>query len=557
MILGGSAKVSRALTALFLVAQLLLGLRAAEGRQHRSRSHRHRETKSNRKHHAKVAAAPKPQSVELPDPLRIEPPPAGDPSTPNYDAMTQELETAYRQTPSLDLLFRLGVMAKLRGHTIEAQDRMRRYLADPLTASAGAEQQEAERILALPREPSGEVSIAADAEGLILVDGHALGVLPLSLPLLLPIGRHVVSLEMSDKTMKGTVEVLDGRGAEVRFSRESGAVVVTLPPAVIVVTELVDTATGAEQTRRIQQLTEKLIQKAHLAIYSTEAALSRNPKLRDCLHTVACQAQLALKTDVDYVLSLKIEKQAGVADYGVALRFIDGEVEDIAAESKDVCRNCTQEHLLVKLAAVLPKVLKEGKSRARGTLIITSEPSGAEVQRGDRVLGKTPFQHAMFVGKQPLTIKQSDHESASIFVQVEEGKKTTSAVVLQSREPEPAPLHREPDVAPRRTPSRPLWRLVTGSVAIGLGLALAGFGVSGVLIDDQCVSEPAPPVLHCRDRFDTLGIGAGLLGAGAGLSLAGAILMAVPPPKTQSQTRLAIPAMSPFDAVVPALTLSF
>lgn len=557
MTVGRSAGINRALAVLCIVAQLFCGLSRVEARHHRSRSHKERAARPDKRRHASVTLDSKPASADLPDPLRLEPPPTGEPGAINYEAMAQELEAAYRRTPSLDLLFRLGVVAKLRGRTVEAQDRMRRYLADPLTVSGGVEQQEAERVLALPREPSGEVSIVADAEGLILVDGRALGALPLSLPLLVPTGKHAVALEMSDKTMKGTVEVLDGRGAEVRFSRESGAVVVTLPPAVIVVTELADTMATTEHVRRIQQMTEKLIQKAHLAIYSKEAALARTPKLADCLRTVACQAQLAVKTDADYVLSLQVERKTNGTDLGLSIRFVDGEVEDVAAESREDCRNCTQEQLLTKLAVALPKVLKEGASRSRGTVLITSEPKGAEVLRGSRVLGNTPFQHAAFVGRQSLIIKLSDHEQATIELVVEEGKKASSSVVLVSKEPPPAPLRREPTTPPVHSPSRPLWRLVTGSVAIGLGLALAGFGASGIAIDNQCVTDPEPPILHCRDRFDTLGTGAGLLGAGAGLSLAGAILIAIPPPKAEPMRRVSLPSVFPSAETVPALAISF
>lgn len=542
-------RVGQELTALLVVLGLFCGPALVSARQQRSKA---------------PASNPALQSSpELLDPSAVEPPPAGEPGAPDYAALTRQLEAAYRQTPTPELLYKLGIFTQLLGRSIESQDLMRRYLADPLTGPGAAGWQQAERIVALPRPPSGEVQVVADEEGLLLIDGRLAGALPLALPLLVPVGKHVISLEMPDKTMKGTVEVLDGRGAEMRFNRASGAVVVTLPPAVIVLAEYVGAAAPPELMRRLEETTEKAIQRAHLASYGKAAALRRKPKLAGCLTTLTCQAQLAVQTDVDYVLALRLERRMSAPEYMLNLQLIDAAVEDVAATATFSCALCTPEQLTAQLGSTLQRLLKDGPGRPHGTLLLRSEPPGAEVRKGERVLGQTPYEHAAYVGTQELTLHRPDYAPETVRIVVQEGKKATAEVALSLVEPTPATLV-PPPVSPQAPPPpprrRPLWRLVTGGVAVGLGLLLAGYGVSGLVIDGQCVSPPEPPAINCRDRFDTLPTGAELVGAGAALSVAGVVLLALPPSGGGStQAPLTPTPVAPVPPTVTGLgyTLSF
>jgi uncharacterized protein GlcG (DUF336 family) len=455
--------------------------------------------------------------------------------------LSRQLEAAYRAAPSPELLHQFGILAHLQGKRIEAQDLMRRYLADPLTSPGSAGRSEAEQILTMPRALHGEVQVVADEEGLILVNGRLVGALPLALPLLLPVGKYSVALEMQDKTMKASVEVLDGRGAEMRFSRESGAVVVTQPPAVIVLDEYAGAGVPTEIARRMQEATSRAIQKARLAVYGKEAALRREPSQASCLRQLTCQAKLAARTDADYVLRLQIERRLPDLErklpdevYAVTLQLIDAEVADVAAEANVTCARCNPDELLAKLGNALRQVLTDGTARPRGTLIVSSEPSSAEILSGARVLGQTPYEHIEFAGNYNLVIKKPGYKPETLQMKVEEGKKAKSQLTLAQVEvePEPAPLSR-----PRlysKPASRPRWRLVTGGIAIGLGLALAGLGVSGVVINGDCVSPAEPPVLVCRERFDTLTKGGIMIGVGAALSLTGGILIVVPPRASQT-----------------------
>ncbi len=528
----------RNLTALLLVLGILGGGAEVEARKHRSR------------HRSHAAKTQRPPDAGLPNLSNLEPPPAGAPGGPDFPMLTRQLEAAYRAAPSPELLHQFGILAQLEGRYIEAQDLMRRYLADPLTPPGSPGRTEAEQLLSLPRALHGEVQVVADDEGLILVNGRLVGALPLALPLLLPVGKYTVALEMQDKTMKASVEVLDGRGAEMRFSRESGAVVVTQPPAVIVLDEYAGAGIPTEIARRVQESTSRAIQKAHLAIYGKEAALRREPRQAACLRTLACQAKLAARTDADYVLRLQIERTLpDLAQkrpdevYAVTLQLIDAEVAEVAAESQVSCGRCSTDELLAKLGGSLLRVLTDGPGRARGTLLVRSSPSSAEILRGGNVLGQTPYERVVFAGTYDLILQKPGYRPEPLHIKVEEGKKARTELQLAQVEvePEPAPLLRPRLGAPV---GRPRWRLVTGGLAIGLGLALAGLGVSGVVIDGECVSPAELPVLNCRERFDTLTKGSVMIGVGAALSLTGTILIAVPPRASQPPLSSQFPASS-------------
>ncbi len=473
-------------------------------------------------------------------PSDYEPVPAGEAGGPDYVALAQKVEAAYRATPAPELLYELGVLAHLLGRRVEAHDLLRRFLADPLSGPGVRGFSEAELVLALPRPPTGEVQVVADDEGLLVVDGRLLGSLPLSLPLLLPVGRHQLRLEMQDKTMKAEVDVLDGRAVELRFNRASGAVVVTLPPAAILLLRGNPAVLPADLFRRLQETTAKALQKARLALYDRQAALRRAPTLADCLSSLPCQAQLALKSDVEYLLTLSLPIVAS-DDLQLRLGLVDAETAAEAAAFEVRCPRCTAETLLSRLAEGLQRLLKDGAGRARGVLIVRSNPAGAEVRLGDEVVGQTPYEHAALAGPLTVRLQRPAFAAVSREVLVPEGKSVTLEVELTPIAP-PAPAPEAPIVAAAPAVSeeaarRPRWRLAVGGVALGLGLGLVGLGVSGVAIDGECVVPPQPPMLNCRDRFDTLSKGAALIGVGAGLSLAGVVLMAWPPRKPSAGRR--------------------
>jgi len=479
---------------------------------------------------------------------------APSPAPPAAPVSIKKLEEAYRQAPNSEALFQLGVQAEAQGKIVEAQDFLRRYLADPLTDAAAPGRPEAERVMALVRPASGEVQILADQYGFVFVDGRLVGTLPLPLPLLVPVGQHVILVEMRDRTMQGRVKVPDGRGLEMRFSRASGAVVVTLPPAVILLAQYGGTPPAAELQRRLQQTVEQAIGKARLAVFSKDVALARSPKLASCLNTLDCQAQLASENEVDYALVMRVERIPGRAPAPVpspaavpgspvpaaapapaappsedswSLQFglIDAEAADSAATAKLGCPSCTGEQLSAQLPEAVLKLLKDGQGKPRGTLAVTSEPAGADVKLGTRVLGQTPYSHPMFAGSYEIIVEKPEFQPVRLPVEVKEGKPAQLAATLTAVEPAPAALVPPPVLMVHR---RPRWRLITGGITLGVGAVLLGFGASALAVNGQCITDPVPPAIKCLNRFDTLSVGGSLVGVGAALSIGGVVLLALP-----------------------------
>lgn len=507
---------------MLLALATLLASTTAEARHHRSHRDKSKpqptspvETKPDK---TEPPAESKPKRGKVDATLltmasgELEPPPAGESGAVDYAALLRTLEDGYRKAPSPEPLFAIGRLTYILGRTVEAQDLMRRYLADPLTDAAAPNRLEAQRIAELPRVPSGEVQVVAEQEGLISIDGRLAGVLPLPLPLLVSVGQHVVSLEMRDKTMKGKIKVLDGRGAVMRFSTASGAVLVTLPPAAIVLPRYVGRFQPDAQ-RRLQQLVEQRLQKARLAAYSKEAALSKAPELVSCQATQPCQVQLCKKSEVEYALPIVVERRGN--DVALKLQLIDSETETVAASAERDCAACSPAAVNVVVDELLERVLKEGAGRPRGTLSVTSQPGGADVYEGEQLLGKTPYEHIALTGNHELVVRQPGYAPGQVTVQVLEGKKATGEVTLALANP-------------AKPPSRPRWRVLAGVALVGTGLLFGGIGISGIALDNTCAVAADSPGGQCRERFDTKPAGGALLGIGLGMTAAGTILLAVP-----------------------------
>lgn len=487
---------------------------------------------------AKDSATPAAQTVSLPAQVS------------EYPAAIKRAEDLYRQAPSPELLLQMGLLSDGLGKVLEAHDFLRRYLADPLVDANAPGRADAERILAKPRPASGEVQIIADQNGIVSMDGRLVGSLPLSAPLLVSPGKHSVALEMRDRTMKGQLKAVEGRGMEMNFSRANGAVVVTLPTAVIVVPRFTGAAPGQEMQRKFVQAAELGVTQGRLAVFNKDVAVKKAEKAAECLDTVECQARLAAENDVDYVLVVHVDRtvsappsppasarpasptppapSAGKEAWTLRLSLVDADTVDIAASSDPACPDCGGDQLVAQVTEQVRNMIKEAQAKPRGSWELTSDPPGAEVRVGNRVIGKTPISRAAFAGSFELIFEKPQHQSERKQVEVQAGQKATVAVTLNPVvvEPPPKPVVEEKPVKPAAV--RPLWRIITGSVLTVAGVGLVGFGISALSVNGQCLMEPTPPAVKCFDRYTTNTVGGALTGVGAAAIVGGVLMIAIP-----------------------------
>lgn len=131
------------------------------------------------------------------------------------------LEQSLRVAASPEALFLLGQLAVAEGRLGFAHDLMRRFLHEQSGEPEGPQQKEAQKVLAQPAGPLGEVAVLGARNAVVAVDDRLVGVLPLALPLLLPVGVHRVTVELQGQRVEEQVRVLPGQLAEMRFNPAS------------------------------------------------------------------------------------------------------------------------------------------------------------------------------------------------------------------------------------------------------------------------------------------------------------------------------------------------
>lgn len=163
------------------------------------------------------------------------------------------------------------------------------------------------------------------------------------------------------------------------------------------------------------------------------------------------------------------------------------------------------------------KDVEELMDRARALLkaeIEVAGPSGSwfQVDGGQRqMLRDKAIRVQVRPGKHQVSLPGETREVAVVA-----GKVTT--VVLPALRP-----------APSEAPRRPVWRLVVGGLGLSGGLAMIGFGIPALSIDNQC--NPPAPDNNCPRLYDTQSLGLGLAITGAAVAVGGVVLLALPPRK--------------------------
>lgn len=381
--------------------------------------------------------------------------------------------------------------------------------------------------------PMGKVNVFGDNGARIQLDGQVVGQLPMAAPLDVQPGSHRLAVEIRGRITEAKIEVKPGRYLDVRFDRESGAVMMSQPPTAIVIENhhgLSDaTRTGISQAITAAMEQERLVR------FDPAAAPAETRRSAECLTQTPCQAEFAAQNSLPYVLDVVVQKMEGGGDWKLSGKLVDAAVGDVAASQEQPCPACTDEQAAAKLTQLIRAVTTQGLARPRGQVDVTSEPAGAAVTVDGRLIGQTPTHHPVWAGSAEVLVKRSGFVPERRRTYIAEGSTARVAVTLQKEaprvegpEPPPAAVEEPQIVMVRERDPRPVWRLAAGGASLGAGGLLVGFGAAALSVDKSCITDPVPPAMRCDQLYDTKNLGIGLVAAGAALSVTGIVLMAIP-----------------------------
>ncbi len=450
------------------------------------------------------------------------------------------LTTAYRGRQDPAVLNLLALLAEAEGRKVAAEDLFRRYLAAPEVQSAAdaktvQSREHAQQVLSAPNLLSGQVSLFGPRGALVFLDDRLVGSLPLPLPLLCDPGSHRIAIEQGKKRLQGKVAIRAGHQAEMRLDADSGAVLVTLLPAVL----LIQDDLPADELPRVERSVQQALQASNYIVLRAEVALAQAQQLPACLNDAACLATLAEKNGVSYSLRVQSKALEKPGARRLSVAFLDRKIGLVGALSEQTCDPCSADSSSALLGPMAKTALITGISRPRGTLVVKSTPPGAEIFEGEQRLGVTPYQRAAYAEAHTLTLRRDGYQAETLQVTVSPGQVATADAALRDLpEPDPAPLLpvKEPPrlkeiLVPRtrvvRDP-RPRLRIGLGIAAMALGVGVGGLGIKALTLDGSCVDPPTSSGGTCREIFQTKPAGVALLVLGGVLLGGGALTVALP-----------------------------
>lgn len=351
----------------------------------------------------------------------------------DYPAAYKALSESYRLHPALETLYQLGVLANTQGRRVEAYDIMRRFAADKrhgLTAQGAVaypHQTEVQRVLASTPDDTGELRIVGPPGALLLLDGRVSGTLPLSLPLLLRSGQHVISSEYGGMAPSTTVEILSGRTSELLFDLSGQSPKVSQRAETKVLISLASVGILNEQQTTLRKVLSEASTRSGLTVLDTASALIKNPELSTCIKQLGCKLQLAKSSGQEHILAARVSLQGTptAGQWRVSVAWVNVAVGTIAAQDETGCTICAQEQASVLLEESAKRVIQLGMNRTVGRLQIKSTPAGATVVEKEHVIGNTPIDVAMYGGVHQLVVQREGFQPRRAVVAIESSQGRT------------------------------------------------------------------------------------------------------------------------------------
>jgi hypothetical protein len=446
----------------------------------------------------------------------------------DFPTATALLTSAYRSAPRPELLYQLGRVAMAAGRTLEAHDLLRRYLADPAREPDETATKLAEDLVAAGPPDSGSLSIQSDPGALVWVDDRVVGSLPLPLPVLLSPGSHNVLVEFSGKKLEAPVQIRLSRLTEVRMSRASGAVLISVLPAILLWSE--QAGVPVDSGRALSDAVEQAARSEQYTMLSIARLLRKESERSACVLKDDCLRELGKTTQAEWLLKLRlvVTGEPKRLNWQIGLQLLRLDIVEPAAETELTCSSCDAEQVSAKLKEAAAKLLGEGLLRPFGSISVLSEPIGAKVQLGVRSAQATPFRLTLWKGRYGLQVRHPNYREQQQDVEIDSGSPAELVLRLEPLRGESALPGPGQPLPPLVRPPRPKWRLALGGTMIGLGGALLAVGGTGIALDGQCVSPVTVEGAACSTLNNTRPVGSFSLLSGLALMISGTVLIALP-----------------------------
>lgn len=196
-------------------------------------------------------------------------------------------------------------------------------------------------------------------------------------------------------------------------------------------------------------------------------------------------------------------------DYALRLELIDLGNNTSAGVFEERCSLCGLHEALAHItdgAAELlaPRTREAPTAPPPATLIVVSDPAGAEVELDGAAAGQTPLERSTTAGPHRLAVRLAGHAAVERDVELADGERGSFYLSLR------------PDLRPTRP------RLGAGLLGVGVPLAAAGVALAAL---DESTLPLGCRGDACRNQLDTTWPAAVTLLTGAALTAIGAVLV--------------------------------